>query len=166
MRYCLLFAALLLLGSCSRTTVYVVRHAEKVDESDSASLSAAGQARAVALADLMASHRISRILTTPYRRTRQTAEPLARRLGLPIETYPAAPVQAGVDRINRLRNQTVLVVGHSNTILELVRGLGATPALTRVNASDFSNLFRVSIRRSPFRRSVTVQEARYGQPTP
>lgn len=156
----------LLLSSCSTTTVYLVRHAEKVDESDSTDLSIAGKARAVALADTLASKHIDMILTTPYRRTRQTAEPLAQRLSVPIEPYPVAPVSAGTDRINQTRNKTLLVVGHSNTVLELVRGLGATPTLTKINSTDFDNLFRVRIRRTPFRRSVQLRESTYGQPTP
>ncbi|QJD78432.1 SixA phosphatase family protein [Spirosoma rhododendri] len=156
---------LLLLSSCSTTTVYLVRHAEKVDESDSTDLSIAGKARAVALADTLVNKHVDLILTTPYRRTRQTAEPLAQRLNLPIEAYPAAPIDAGVSRINRVRNKTLLVVGHSNTVLELARGLGVTPTLTKINGTDFDNLLRVRIRRTPFRRSVQLRESTYGQST-
>ena len=77
----------------------------------------------------------------------------------------AAPASAGVDRINRERNKTLLVVGHSNTILELARGLGATPTLTKINGTDFDNLFRIRIRKTPFRRSVQLRETTYGQST-
>lgn len=156
---------LLLLTSCSTTTVYLVRHAEKVDESDSTDLSVVGKARAVALADTLANRQVNLILTTPYRRTKQTAGPLAQRLGIPIATYPASPVSAGVDRINRERNKKLLVVGHSNTILELARGMGTTPTLTKINGTDFDNLFRIRIRKTPFRRSVQLRETMYGQPT-
>lgn len=161
----LVISLLLFLSSCSTTTVYLVRHAEKVDESDSTDLSAVGQARAIALADALASKHVDLILTTPYRRTRQTAEPLAQRLNLPIETYLAAPVSVGVDRIDRIRNKTVLVVGHSNTVLELARGLGAAPTLTKINSTDFDNLLRLRIRRTPFHRSVQLREGTFGLPT-
>jgi len=73
---------LALLTSCSTTTVYLARHAEKVDESDSTDLSIVGRMRATALADTLANSHVNMVLTTPYRRTRQTAEPLAQRLGL------------------------------------------------------------------------------------
>jgi phosphohistidine phosphatase SixA len=156
---------LLCLTSCSTTTIYLVRHAEKVDESDSTNLSTVGKARALALADTLDNKGISRILVTPYRRTRQTAESLAQRLNIPIATYPAAPVSAGVEEIRRSRGKTILVVGHSNTVLELVQGLGATPTLTRINGTDFDNLFRVRIRQTPFQRSSQLLETTYGQPT-
>ncbi len=161
-----IISLLALLTSCSTTTVYLARHAEKVDESDSTDLSAVGRMRAVALADTLANSPIDMILTTPYRRTRQTAEPLGQRLHLPIETYPAAPIRAGVDQLNRIRHRTVLVVGHSNTILELARGLGATPTLTTIKGTDFDNLLQLRIRRTLFGRSVRLRETTYGQPTP
>jgi phosphohistidine phosphatase SixA len=157
---------LALLTSCSTTTVYLARHAEKVDESDSTDLSIVGRMRATALADTLANSYVNMVLTTPYRRTRQTAEPLAQRLGLPIGTYPAAPIGAGVNQINRIRNKTVLVIGHSNTILELARGLGAAPTLTTIQGTDFDNLLQLRIRRTPFGRSVQLRETTYGQPTP
>src|SRR5690606_22627139 len=69
------------------TTILVVRHAERADagagERDPA-LSQAGSARAHALAEVAADAGVTAILATQYRRTRQTAEPLAERLGLPI----------------------------------------------------------------------------------
>lgn len=161
----LVIGLLLFLTSCSTTTVYLVRHAEKVDESDSTDLSVVGKARAIALADTLASKHVDLILTTLYRRTRQTAEPLAQRMNLPIETYLAAPVSVGVDRIDRIRNKTVLVVGHSNTVLELARGLGAAPTLTKINSTDFDNLLRLRIHRTPFHRSVQLREGTFGLPT-
>ncbi len=162
----IVISLLALLASCSTTTVYLARHAEKVDESDSTDLSVVGRMRAVALSDTLANTHVDMILTTPYRRTRQTAEPLAQRLRLPVGTYPAAPVSAGINQINRIRNKTVLVVGHSNTVLELLRGLGATPTLTTIKGTDFDDLFQLRIRRTPFRRSVQLRETTYGQPTP
>ncbi len=160
-----LISLLALLTSCSTTTVYLVRHAEKVDESDSTDLSVTGRIRAVALADTLANNHVDMILATPYRRTRQTAEPLAQRLHLPIKTYPVAPISVGVDQIDRILSRTVLVVGHSNTILELARGLGATPTLTTIKGTDFDNLLKLRIRRTLFGRSVQLRETTYGQPT-
>ncbi|AQG80639.1 SixA phosphatase family protein [Spirosoma montaniterrae] len=160
---CLLLVVFL--TSCSTTTVYIVRHAEKVDETDSTDLSVAGQQRAVALADTLASRGIDSIFTTPYRRTRQTAEPLAGRLGLRIATYPSAPASAIMNRVGRIRNKTLLVVGHSNTILDVAKGLGTRPTLPKIESGDFDNLFVVRIRRGPFSKSVDLSEKTYGQPT-
>ena len=164
--YSFLVLASLLLTACSTTTVYIVRHAEKVNETDTTNLTPAGYARAAALVDTLSSRGIDSIFTTPYRRTRQTAQPLATRLGIPLVDYPAKPTEAIVERINRLKNKTVLVVGHSNTILEIARGLGASPAMTKIESGDFDNLLRVDIKRGMFGgRSVMLSQRTYGQTT-
>ena len=154
-----------LFAACSTTTVYIVRHAEKVDETDSTDLSPAGQRRAIALADTLASRGIDSIFTTPYRRTRQTAEPLATRLNRRSVSYPASPANAIVQRVNRIRNQTVLVVGHSNTILPIAQGLGARPTMTQIEPGDFDNLMVLRIKRRPFGKTVNLSETTYGPAT-
>lgn len=165
MRSLLLFLAVIL-TSCSTTTVYIVRHAEKVDETDSTDLSPAGRLRAVALADTLANRGIDSIFTTPFRRTRQTAEPLARRINIRMVSYPAQSNSAIIGRISRIRNKAVLVVGHSNTILEIAKGFGVRPRLAKIEAGDFDNLLVVRIRRGPFTKSVTLAEKTYGTVTP
>lgn len=156
-----------LLAACSpTTTVYIVRHAEKVNESDTTNLSPAGYARANVLAEILANKRIDSIFTTPYRRTRQTAQPLAQRVNLPLIDYPAKPTQAVVDRLARMRNKTILVVGHSNTILDIAKGLGAHPTLTQIESEDFDNLLQINIRQRPSRKSVSITQTTYGQMTP
>jgi phosphohistidine phosphatase SixA len=160
------FALFTILASCSTTTVYIVRHGEKVDETDSTDLSPAGFARAAALADTLAGRGIDSIFSTPFRRTRQTVEPLAKRIGVNVVNYPPKPVEAIADRVSRIRNKTVVVAGHSNTILEIAKGLGARPTMTKIEAGDFDNLLRVRIHRGPFRKSVDLSQTTYGQITP
>lgn len=161
----LLTLVCLSLAGCSTTTVYIVRHAEKVDESDSTNLSPAGRERATALAETLAGKGVDSIFTTPYRRTRQTAEPLAKRINVRSVAYPASPTSAIVDRVSRIRGKNVLVVGHSNTILPVAKGLGTQPTMPRIESGDFDNLFTVRIRRGPFGKKVTLSEQTYGAPT-
>lgn len=168
-RFPLIAAGLVFIGllmACSTTTVYIVRHAEKVDETDSTDLSPAGRQRAVALADTLAGRGIDSIFTTPYRRTRQTAEPLAQRIGVGAVAYAAAPTNVIVNRVGRIRGKDVLVVGHSNTILEIAKGLGTRPTMTSIASGDFDNLLRVRIRRRVTGKSVTLTERTYGVATP
>lgn len=163
-----LSAALLLiclLAACSTTTVYVVRHAEKVDETDSTDLSRAGQQRAFALADVLAKRGIDSIFTTPYRRTRQTAQPLAQRLNIQPVTYPASPVNGIIQRVNRIRHRTVMIVGHSNTILPIAQGLGARPTMSQIEPGDYDNLLTLRIKHRPFGKKVTLSERTYGETT-
>lgn len=127
--------------------VVVVRHADKATEpaSDPA-LSAAGQKRAQALADALASARIGAVVTTPFRRTRETAEPLVRRLKLtpatiaPQRGESVAVHAAAVAAWVRQQNQPVLVVGHSNTVPAIVAALGGSP-LADLCESSFGHAF-------------------------
>lgn len=150
------------LTSCSTSTIYIVRHAERANDSDTTSISAVGQRRAQVLAERLGNSGIDSIFTTPYLRTRQTAAPLAQRLNISLATYPTQPMQAVVDRLKRIRSKQVLVVGHSNTVLEIVRGLGAKPAKQKIEHNEFSDLFVVTLRRRPFAKSVDVSELTYG----
>ncbi len=69
-------------GAPPARVVYVVRHAEKASDADDAPLSAAGHARAQQLAERLAGAGIAAILASDRQRTRDTAAPLALRLGL------------------------------------------------------------------------------------
>ena len=153
------------LTACSTSTVYIVRHAEKINEADSSGLTAVGLERAQALADRLADEQISRILTTPYRRTQETARPLSQQLNLPIESYPAKPVGAVVELIQKTKGKNILVVGHSNTILEIAQGLGTKPTKTKIESADHDNLLIVTIKDGIFGKSVSLQEETYGKPT-
>ncbi|AUD04645.1 SixA phosphatase family protein [Spirosoma pollinicola] len=167
MRFFALFVFLIVVSTaCSTTTVYIVRHAEKVNEMDTSDLTPAGYARADALAETLAAKGIDSIFTTPYNRTRQTAMALSKRTGVPLKDYPGKPVEAIANRISRIRNKTVLVVGHSNTILEIARALGAKPAMSKIESGDFDNLFQVKMQKGLFHKSVTFLPTTYGQPTP
>lgn len=107
--------------------VVLVRHAEKSTQpADDPALSAAGQQRALALAQALQHAGITAIITTQFRRTRDTAAPLATQLGLQPQVITArrgesvAPVVAAI----RQQTGTVLVVGHSNTVPQIALALG------------------------------------------
>src|SRR5215813_10050359 len=65
------------------TTVIIVRHAEKAATPvDDPPLSAAGETRAKALWDVVKDAGVDAIITTQFVRTKETAEPTAKRLKL------------------------------------------------------------------------------------
>ena len=144
--------------SCSTSNIYVTRHAERANESDTTSLSAAGLNRARALSDWLANTHIDSIFVTSFRRTEQTAAPLASRLGLPLTKYPASPVTAITNRLRTFRGKNALVVGHSNTILEIAKGLGTTPSIQKIDHSDYQNILFIQVRRTPFGQRVQLYE--------
>ena len=130
-------------GRCLATAV-LVRHADVTGAGDPP-LNAAGQARAQELRHVLGDAGVSAILVSPLQRTQLTAAPLAADLGLVPAVH--ADVAGAVAAIRaRPASSVALVVGHTNTLPDIVAGLGG-PALPAIGASDFDNLFVLSHRR-------------------
>lgn len=134
---CLLLSALVGCGSAPATkdkdatlTFVIVRHAEKSsDDARDPSLSETGKARAQSLARLLADAPLSAAYATGFRRTQQTAQPAADAHGIKITLYDAqlpAMTLASQLRTAHARG-TVLVVGHSNTVPDIVAALSGQP---------------------------------------
>jgi broad specificity phosphatase PhoE len=140
------------------TTVVLVRHAEKDTNWAGADqpLSAAGLLRARELARALGEVRFSTIFVTPWARTRQTAEPLARQLGDSLTVIDA--IDETVRRVREHRGETVLVVGHSNTVPQIVAGLMGAAAPESLSAG-YDDLFVLTL--SSGRRPALLR-LRYG----
>ncbi|MBU8976315.1 histidine phosphatase family protein [Lysobacter sp. MMG2] len=109
-------------------TFILVRHAEKAaDGSNDPPLTDAGRARAQALAQRLSPVPVIAVYTTAFQRTRQTATPTAQEHGLPLITYDAKQPATEFAALLRERHagQTVLVVGHSNTVPDIAAALCA-----------------------------------------
>lgn len=113
-------------SSIQPVVIYIVRHAEKMDDSRDPPLSEAGKHRADLLADMLQDAGITAIWSTEYQRTLATARPLASRLGLEVRAYHAGELTAFAAILLRTPGRH-LVVGHSNTTPDLVRALGGEP---------------------------------------
>lgn len=122
--------SLLTAGSAMAQTVILVRHAEKVDDSADPMLSQAGQARAAALAAVLADAPPSHVFTSPLQRTGLTAGPAAalhsaRLEPISLEGGAGAHAAASAERVRALpADAVVLMVGHSNTVPLIARALG------------------------------------------
>ena len=150
-------------SSPNRTTVYVVRHAEKLDTSSDTPLSSVGEERATALADRLGDANVQRIYATTLLRTQQTVDVLAKRLDLvPALVEPEAIVEL-VARIKAEdRGKVVLVAGHSNTVPAIVQGLSGK-TIDAIPESQFDRLYRVVIEENG---SAEVEVLQYGAATP
>lgn len=147
-------AAVLFMASAAAaqtTTVILVRHAEKAAAPENnPPLTDAGRARADAIRDLLKDAGVSVIYSTPTARTMQTAEPLARLLGVEITQTPiSGGIQAYINGLaetirKEQRGKTVLVVGHSNTVPQTVAALGA-PAVPEIADPEYNGLYIVTI---------------------
>jgi broad specificity phosphatase PhoE len=125
-------------------TLFLVRHAEKVSEAQDALLSRMGRQRAACLAQTLRDAHIGAIYVTQVKRTQQTAEPLAKSLGIEPIVVKADDTAALVSKVRQdLSKENVLVVGHSDTlpaVLSQFKVSGA-PAIDR---NDYDLLFVVS----------------------
>jgi phosphohistidine phosphatase SixA len=120
--------------------VLLVRHAEKESAGRDPGLTELGRRRALALADQLADAGITAVLSSPYARTRQTAAPIAARLGLEVETYDPRDI-GGLAAALAARPGRLLVVGHSNTTPALAAALGGDPGSPIDDASEFDRLY-------------------------
>ena len=126
----LLAPALAACGTWSGPAVLLVRHAEKGPGRDP-DLTGEGRRRALALVDIARERGVTAVIHTQFKRTAQTAEPLATHLGLPllqVEYTPDQEDQFADDVFRTIQEkfpgQSVLVVGHTTTIPVFMRKLG------------------------------------------
>lgn len=153
--------------SQATTTVIFVRHAEKaVEEGGDPGLSEAGHARAAELArqlvdaDVVAG--VDAIYSTSYRRTEETARPTADALGLAVTSYDAANTETIMDEIVRThKGKIILVVGHSNTVPELIANMGASKKVPAIDEAEYDNIYIVTI---PWFGKTKTIRLRYGEP--
>ena len=142
---------LLALGvaSCGRqqqgsTVILVVRHADKASDAEDSPLNEAGFQRAQALAAVAAGANVGAIYTTQFKRNHDTARPLSERTGVAVTEVPVNLQNPGDygqrlarDILEKHRGQTVLVVGHGNTVASTVEGLtGQQQQLGDIQYSD------------------------------
>lgn len=153
----------------SPTVVILVRHAEKAAApADDPPLTEAGTARANALAASLANAHLDGVITTQLRRTRDTAEPTLRSLGtartlvVPTATDVAAHAAAVATAIRReFSGKTVLVVGHSNTVMRIIEALGG-PKLPDLCDSQYSGLYTLVLDGA----SARLVQGTFGAPSP
>lgn len=157
------------LVSCNRpqpasTTILIVRHAEKASDADDSPLTEVGRQRAQALVQVAGDAGVSAIYSTQFNRNRETAQPIAERLGLTV-TEVSVNLQSPGDYGKRLageilekhKGQTVLVIGHGNTIGSIMEGLSgrAIP----MDGVEYHALFIVTV---PPSGSAGIIKAQYG----
>lgn len=147
-------------ASCT-TNIYLVRHAEKLDATSNTVLSPRGEQRAIVLCEILKDKNIDSIYATNYKRTQLTAKPLSDVIGKEILVYYSD--EKFSEHLKNLKGQNVLVVGHSNTIPEIIRYL--TSENVQIDEDDFDNLFIIKITRF-LKTKISFEAKTYGTPSP
>ena len=142
------------MAAAAQQPILVVRHAERAGDGSGATmmandpaLSEAGRARAQSLATTLKDAGITAIFVTEYKRTQQTAEPLAKLLGLQPTVVAAKDPAALVEKV-KAAGGAVLIIGHSNTVPDVLGRLGVENPPKLADA-DYDNLFIVSTSGKP-----------------
>jgi broad specificity phosphatase PhoE len=128
--------------------VFITRHAEKASPGGKdPDLSVEGQKRADALAHILKDSQITSVFVTESKRTQETAAPTARAAQVSPTIVPANDIGGLVEKLRAL-NGNALVVGHGNTIPDLLRALGiATPV--SIPEDDYTEIFAVLVGDTP-----------------
>jgi broad specificity phosphatase PhoE len=175
-RFVMFFALFVVLAGAAYaqdlpTVVVVVRHAEKAaDGGNDPSLSDAGVKRAQELVELAEEAGVTAIYTTQYKRAMETARPLSARLSVPVSAVEINRENAGTytsklakDVLAKHAGQVILIIGHSNTVPEIVEALGGKRPAAIDDATEFDRVFVVIVPKSG---GAKVIKTRYGQRKP
>ena len=153
--------------SQATTTIIFVRHAEKAaTPADDPGLSPAGEQRAAELArqlvDADVIQGVDAIYSTPFKRTKQTAQAVADALDLPVYTYDVADTEPILESIlKKHKGKIILVVAHSNTLPVLIANLGASKRVPPIAEDEYDNIYIISI---PWFGKTKTIRLRYGEP--
>lgn len=134
------------MSGAKTTTIYLIRHAEKADDSKNKNpdLSEMGQMRASHWDDIFSAVRFDAIYSTNFNRTKQTAGPTAKTQQLGVTVYD--PKELTVEKIKKNHlGQTILIVGHSNTIPDLVNKIIGQKVYPLIEETVYGNLYIVTI---------------------
>lgn len=148
--------------------VILARHGEKADTTEDTPLSAAGEARAVALARAVAGTRLDAVFATEFVRTQRTGEPAAVARGLkerviPVRGDSIAHARAVAAALRaEPAGAVILVVEHSNTIPAIIAALGG-PGDVRVCRLEYATLFVLLLDRPHAPRLI---RSSFGAPDP
>jgi phosphohistidine phosphatase SixA len=143
--------------------IFLLRHAD-VDPPpgptpDNWPLNPAGRERSQLLARTIGLAGVSAIYVSAASRTRETAKPLAQQLALPLK--PTPPLSQVREKLDAEPGEVILVVGHSNSVPEIMEVMGVPPPLPVITGHD--DLFLVC--RGDQSETISVH-LKYGQPTP
>lgn len=140
MKKLLLMLLTIFSSSLSAKTIIILRHADRLEEIDD--LSVAGYQRAERLKSMFVAQKINLLFSTNYIRTTKTIAPLAQAQQLETKLYESS--SRVVEKIKASTAETIIIVGHSNTVPEIVKGLTGVD-VPAIADDEFDNMFVVSM---------------------
>jgi phosphohistidine phosphatase SixA len=127
-------------------SIFIVRHAEKASSERDTALSDVGFKRADCLAKTLRDAQIKSGFVTEFKRTQQTAEPEMKQAGVTATVVPAADfAQTAALAKKAAATGNVLIVGHSNTVPQIVQSLAGEATSGQAAAMSDSEYDRLTI---------------------
>ena len=147
--YCLLLLAAMITTTASfahgRSTIILIRHAEKASTSGDPILSKDGFKRAAALPEAFAPYKPDLFYSTDTKRTRQTLATWSKSTGKELSIYDAAKQDELAKELLLMQDRTIVVVGHSNTIPQLVNLLIGANTYTDMAENEFNKAYIITV---------------------
>ena len=141
-------------------TIFLVRHADKIDDAPDALLSEAGHRRAECLAKMLADADIQQIYTSDLQRTQQTAAPLAQHWHLKPLAIPLSKPDDLIEAIRAGTATNVLVVWHGGTLPRVLHALGA-PEVPPIAETEYDRFFILTLARNKEHSALSFTVLRY-----
>ncbi|WP_026708143.1 phosphoglycerate mutase family protein [Flavobacterium frigidarium] len=160
----LLLASITVFGQSNKEIrIVLVRHAEKMTndpKEKDPELTEKGLQRAEDLAKELADTGVDAVYSTDYKRTRNTAQPTATLNKIQVQIYDANKLKEFAKKVLEENvDKTVLIVGHSNTILETMEALGGTRPIEAIEDHEYDNAFLMLVKADG---SINVGMLKYG----
>lgn len=139
---------LLPLDSTQFIKIILVRHAERANNDTDSELSQSGIDRANRLAAMLKDIKMDELYATPFKRTRGTLEPIAKKIKKDITPFKTNDINAFAETLRKKWGKTILVAGHSNTTPNLVNLLIKEERFRQMEEADYGKIFIVTIHKS------------------
>ncbi len=164
MKYLLLVLSFSVYSTCQSlkssdvaTTIYLVRHTEKADDGTrDPDLTDEGRARAERIAEKLKDEKLTAIYSTDYKRTRNTAEPVAKMQDKTVTIYDPRDLEKFKDEVMKKhkKGEKILIVGHSNTTPNLANLFLGSNRYKQIEESNYENFYVVELLKNGEWRSV------------
>ena len=141
-----------------KKTIILVRHAEKADGTmtQDPELTDAGKQRAERLAKIVKRYKPGAIYSTDFKRTRDTAAPMASRRKLQVQIYDPKKNSELIDTIMKSKTKRFMIVGHSNTIPGLANLLGKKIVFKDLDDAEYGTIYIVRLKDGQIRKTEVI----------
>ena len=122
------------------TTLFLIRHAEKLDDTKNTTLSAEGFERAEFWKNYFKDTKIDSFYSSGFQRARRTCQPMAFERDQQVNIYKNHQMDLK-KIIEKNKGKTILIVGHSNRIPTFINTLLGQEKYPEITEPEFGNLY-------------------------